>query len=416
MTVDPVKIDRPEDVSEKPSIGLHLLVKNGASVVDRLLDCVGPYLTEVVAVLNDCTDDTQERLRQGCERHNLLSLYRVVTPSTNPNFYIRDVPETYEVGRSLVGEVMPGPFTGRPLLANWAAARNAGWGMGRARWRLFLDADDVVDDPHCLPGLCRLLDERGLTVASSRYHYDFAAGGRSRRDAFRERLARNLPEIVWLGEVHEVLTGYQKGEVTHVDGSLVVRDRRDSRGAGIRLPGRNLKILYHRARSMGWKIGPRATIYLAAEARATMPRLAERLLDTYLEESTWAEERAWACSMLGEMAEARDDFAKASWYYEKALAEYPGVVNACRLCHSRFLEGRWDDAVAAYDLAMRNKSYPQLLDGGEAHEDATKILVVGALRKLGRVAEAREMCRELAARFPRSAPIAEMLQKLEARG
>jgi glycosyltransferase involved in cell wall biosynthesis len=417
MTSDLIELERPESIAERPSIGLHLMVKNGASVVGRLLDCVGPHLTEVVVVLNDCSDDTYEVLAEGCERNGIKRLVATtVTSETHPDLYIRDIPETYAVGQSLVGEVMPGPHTGRPLLANWAAARNIGWCLGDAKWRLFLDADDVVDDPECLPGLCRLLAERDLDAASSRYHYDHTARGESRASAYRERLCRNIPQIHWVGQVHEILTGYDTRRVAHVDGSLVVRDRRDSAGAGIRVPGRNLKVLYQWARSIGWQIGPRSMLYLAAEARSSMPRLAQRLLRDYLEVSTWAEERAWARSMLGEMSEAEERYATASSHYEEALDEYPGVGNALRLCRSRFHEGRWADVLAAHDLAMRNKVYPQLLDGSETLEDATKLLVVGALRKLGRVAEAREMCREVAARFPRSAPIAEMMQKLEDRG
>ena len=416
MTTDLIELLRPESISDKPTIGLHLMVKNGASVVGRLLDNVGPYITEVFVVLNDCTDDTYAVLAEGCRRHKIGLGVVAVTAENHPDLYIMDVSETYQVGYSLVDEVLPGPFTGRPLLADWAAARNTGWGLGNAKWRLFLDADDVVDDPECLPGLCRLLDERGLDVASSRYHYDHSARGESRAYAFRERLCRNVSQIHWIGRMHEILTGYDSRKVAHIDGNLVVRDRRDSTGAGIRVPDRNLKVLYHWARSVNWKIGPRAMLYLAAEARVGMPKLAQKLLLDYLEVSTWAEERAWARSMLGEMAEQTERYGVASSSYEEALDEYPGVANALRLCRSRFHEGRWTDVVAAHDLALRNRVYPQLLDGSEILEDATKLLVVGALRKLGRTTEAREMCRGMMARFPRSAPIAEMMQKLEARG
>ena len=121
-------------------------------------------------------------------------------------------------------------------MADWAAARNVGWSAASCDWRLFLDADDVVDDPHCVPGLCQLLDARGLDVVASRYHYDRARGGTSRGDAFRERLARNVPEIAWQGVVHECLAGYDRSKVAHVEGSLVVRDLRDSSGSEIEDP------------------------------------------------------------------------------------------------------------------------------------------------------------------------------------
>jgi len=412
----PCKLKRPEDLVERPTVSLHLLVKNGESVVGRLLDCVGPYVQEVVAVLNDTTDGTSSVLSGKCAEHGLLSTVVEVTRETNPELYVRDVPSTYQVGSPLVGESYEGPFTGKMILADWAAARNLGWGLATCDWRLFLDADDVVDDPRSIPGLCLELAARGVDVASSRYHYDRAPGGTSRADAFRERLARNDPAIVWQGAVHECLAGYDRSRVAHVEGSLVVRDLRDSRGGEVRIPGRNLKVLYHRARSTGWKLSPREMVYLAAESRTCMPRLAARLIETYLDASTWGEERAWACSMMGEVCENEENFALASSWYERSLREHPGVLAAFRLARSRFRQGLWAEAVLAYEVGLLNKAAPQHLDGGDVYEDATKIFVATCLLNLGRRAEAAEMVRQAREKFPRSAPLAELEVAINVRG
>jgi len=177
--LSPIRLSRPEDVKDKPTIALHLMVKNGDTVVGRLLDNVGPYLSEVVAVLNDCTDDTAMVLKAACRRHALVLETIEVTSAKYPSLYLLDVPETYSVAESLVGEKFDGPYTGRPILADWAAARNIGWErLSSCDWKLFLDADDLVDDPHCLPGLCRMLEDLGIHVAASRYHYDRTNSGR----------------------------------------------------------------------------------------------------------------------------------------------------------------------------------------------------------------------------------------------
>jgi tetratricopeptide (TPR) repeat protein len=418
MSDDVIKLARPEDLGQKPSLALHLLVKNGASVVGRLVDCVGPYVQEVVTVLNDCDDGTYETIVAASQRHDVAASFVFVRSASHPELYVRDVPATYQDGRSLVGECYEGPFTGRPILADWAAARNEGWKAGVSDFRLMLDADDVVDDPQCLPGLCRLMDEWRLDVLASRYHYSHALGGASRADAFRERIARNLPgspsEIVWKGRVHECLSGYDPTRVAHVEGNLIVRDRRDSTGAGIRIPGRNLKILYYWARRQDWQITPREMIYLAAESRVAMPRLAAKLIEMYLESSRWYEECAWAASMMGEILENEGQFQLAATWYERSLGYHPGVLSAMRLCRALFRQDRWGEAVEAYERGLANKSVPQLLDSGEAHEDATKILVAAALRRLGRYEEARALCAEAREKFPGSAALAELGSKLEA--
>jgi glycosyltransferase involved in cell wall biosynthesis len=415
MDDDIIELARPEDMSARPSVSLHLLVKNGESVVGRLVDCVGPYVAEVVAVLNDTTDRTADVIRCKGTQYDLRVGVVEVTRETHPELYLLDVPATYEVGRPLVGERYEGPFTAKPILSDWSAARNLGWEDSTCRWRLFLDADDVLDDPHCIPGLCQLLEARGLDVVASRYHYDRAPGGQSRGDAFRERLARNDPKIVWQGVVHECLAGYDRARVAHVEGTLVARDLRDSRGSEVRIPGRNLKVLYHRARSCGWQLTPRELVYLAAESRVCMPRLAARLIEMYLDVSTWDEERAWAASMMGEICENEQDFALASSWYERSLREHPGVLAAFRLARSRFRQGLWSEAVLAYEVGIRNKSVPQHLDGGDVYEDATKIFVATCLHELGKHAEAAEMCRQAREKFPQSAALSELEQQVGTR-
>ena len=414
-----ITLARPEQISHPPTIALHMMVKNAESVIGRLLDCVGPYITDLFVVLNDTTDGTKRVLMEMRQKHHWRHafLYEVDSDThgseQGPNsWYIHDVPATYEVGQPLVGEIYQGPFTGKDILANWAAARNTGWRLNSAvcDWRLFLDADDLVDDPHCLPGLCVELDRRGLDVAASRYHYRHTLNGHSMADAFRERLARGKGgrNIVWDGCVHERLVGYQPDTVAHVEGNLVVRDLRDSKGKDIRIPGRNLKVLYQKARASGWALSPREMLYLAAEARGCMPALANELLVRYLAVATWDAEKAWAATMLGEIAEAAEDHARAAVWYERSLSWHAGVLSAMRLARVRFKQEQWGAAVVAYERGIFNKRFPQHLDGGEVQEESIKILIVHCLCKLGRHAEAVTMVKEARASFPHIAALAEL--------
>jgi glycosyltransferase involved in cell wall biosynthesis len=402
-------LKRPEAFgADRPRISLHLLVKNGESCVPRLLENVGKYVDEVVAVVNDTTDRTVEVLeayaRQRRDGDRPLRLEVVeVTSGSHPQYYLIDEDSTYEVGESLTGESCPGPFTGRPLLADWSAARNLGWRRCTMPWILILDADDVVTDPESIWGLVEVLESRGVEMATSRYVYDITGDGSSRSESYREKLVRNLPHISWTEPVHEVLRGSKK--TAHVQGNLVVRDLKDNAGKDVRVPGRNFKVLYHHARSRGWRVSPRVLIYLALESRASMPVFATELVERYLASSTWPEERAWACSLAGEIAEEGRDFAGASAWYERSLSEYPGSKSAHRLCRTRFREGKWREVVDAYEVAVANQPVLQLLDGGPAYANTSKILVAAALEKMGNVssgdlARALVFIEEAVAAFP----------------
>jgi glycosyltransferase involved in cell wall biosynthesis len=394
-------LKRPEALgADRPQVSLHLLVKNGESCVPRLLDNVGQYVDEVVAVVNDTTDRTVEILEEYARGRGEGFRLEVVevTSGSHPHLYLIDEPSTYEVGDPLTGESCPGPFSGKPLLADWSGARNLGWRKCTMPWILFLDADDVVTDPESIWGLVDVLERRGIEMASSRYVYDASADGASHSESYRERLVRNRPHIYWVSPVHETLHGSKK--TAHVQGNLVVRDCKDSTGKDVRVPGRCLKILYHHARSRGWKVAPRVLLYLALESRVGMPDFAAELVERYLDTSTWPEERAWACSVAGEIAEAKRDFAGASAWYERSLSEYPGSKSAYRLCRTRFREGRWRDVVDAYEVGVANQPVLQLLDGGPAYGDMCKILVASAWDKLGEPSKALQACEEALAAFP----------------
>jgi hypothetical protein len=395
----------PVDFGEdRPRISLHLLVKNGESCVPRLLANVGMYVDEVVAVVNDTTDRTVEVLesytthRRATRGDDFRLEVVEVSSGSHPHLYIMDEPSTYEVGESLTGESCPGPFTGKPLLADWSGLRNLGWRKCNLPWILFLDADDVVDDPASIWGLAAELESRGVEMGATRYIYDVASDGSSRSESFRERLARNLPHISWTSPVHETLQGARK--TAHVQGNLVVRDMKDSMGRDVRVPGRCWKVLYHHARSRSWRVPPRILLYLALEVRVEQPDFAAELVERYLDVSTWPEERAWACAVVGEILESRRDFAGASTWYERSLAEYPGSKSAYRLCRTRFREGRWRDVVDAYEVGVANQPVLQLLDGGPAYGDMSKILVASSWDKLGEPAKALAACEEALAAFP----------------
>jgi hypothetical protein len=418
-------------VTTKPSIDLHLLVKNGASVVGRLLDCVGPYVRGVVAVLNDCSDDTYGELLRGCDRHSLKLVVTIVRSELDRSLYFRDDPSSYEKGSALCGEVFPVELcTGHFVLGDWAGARNRGWGFGDSEWKLMLDADDVVEDPECLPMLVADMERQGLDALASEYVHTEVDGQPEIR-CLRERLVRSRSGIGWDGIVHERLVGYSPTKIAHVRDTLRVRDARDSVGTNVRIPGRNLKVLYRAARIAGWKITPRHVALLAAESRQYMPELAAALADKYVrrdfessDASTcglvgpwWPEEAAWVCCMAGEASEiglAGDaHLVSAALWYEKALRHYASQAAAWRLARVRHLLGDHQGCVSAWKKGLACLLTPQNIDGGAVIlRRSVRCLVVGSMTFLGHFTEALELCREALRESPEDAALRAMEAKL----
>lgn len=254
-------IPRPEQLTgSRPTVSLFVLAKNAESCIGRLLNNIGPYIDEVVMVLNDTTDGTEELVRQYCSDNKKELILENVTRESHPHLYILDVPETYKSGRSLCGEEFTGPYTSQMILAKWSDIRNLLWNKCTKEWRLFLDADDVVVDPECLPGLCQILNDNGVENARTAYYFSVDDDGRPKGSSLRERLAVNKPYIHWIYDIHEVLTGTQR--IAHIEGNFIVRDMRDNIGSEVRIPGRNFKILYHQARQADWEVSPRTLVNL----------------------------------------------------------------------------------------------------------------------------------------------------------
>jgi glycosyltransferase involved in cell wall biosynthesis len=444
-----VKLTNQVDIpkGERSTISLHLMVKNGAGVVGRLMDSVGPYVDELVAILNDCEDDTEAVLAGKCRQYGVAFVPVPVTRKTHPQFYILDEEASYKVGRPLSLESFGGPFTNEPILADWSAARNVGWSKCTGKWKLFLDADDVVLDPECLPGLVKVLEAEGVELACSEYRYGVDLEGRPFASSFRERLALSGSRIRWSKPIHECLFGSTR--VAHVRGNLVVRDMRDNAGKDVRIPGRNFKILYHRARSKDWEISPRLVADLIQEVRpmAVAPNMmlfAESLLEKYLEEATWPEERGWVYAMVSEMRERVGDLDGAIRGYEDSLAVHPGSKTAFRLCRATFkkacavkeevqkasdqeiddpvsdgykaklvaLEKLWTEVIASYQQGVANKSRHQALDDGPLFEEMEAIHAAGAYLELGQPKEALELAEKAHAAFPENSALKVMVDEI----
>ena len=418
-----VTIQHGDSLGRAP-VSLFVLAKNAEGCIGRLLENIGPYVSEIVVVLNDTMDDSERVIRDYAVKAKIPFKIIIVTAASHPEFYILDTRETYAQGRPLADENFDGPFTERPILARWDAVRNLGWKECKQPWKLFLDADDVVLDPHCLPGLVNILEEQGVEVACSNYFYQVDDEGRPMSASYRERLAKNTPSIFWIFPIHECLGGQSR--TAHLQGSLLVRDMRDNTGFGVRIPGRNFKILYQLAREADWEVPARILVNLIMEVRGMVnqsPELlcfADALLNLYLAKSQWPEERGWALAMVGEMYEnsGLEDNAglfKAIELYKESLHEHPGSKVAFRMVRAQFGVRNWRGVLDAFEIGVENKAVHQILDSGALYEDMSKILVASAAYELEDYDTASKFIKEAIAVFPKNIALQTLAEGMEKR-
>jgi hypothetical protein len=385
------------DKAAVPTVSLHILAKNAENVLGRLLDNVGPFVQEVRIILNDTTDRSRKVIERKLATWPTLSHdVQEVTAATHPEFYFLDAEESYLVGKALADERFAGPFLGKPLLGDWAGIRNLGWSSS-CDFRLFLDADDVVEDPERLPALLLLLEDRKIDLAATKYTFGRNDKGAANSMSYRERLARNLPAIRWEGSTHEILVGGQRQVL--IEDSFKVIDCKDNWGREVRVPGRCFKVLYREARLAEWRVKPRHLAYLVQECPEMMPLpwVAGKLLPFYLECSTQGEEAAWVLCMVGEMHEKAGELAEAARLYQEALRCHSSSRAAFRLCRVCFLRNDWAGCIAAHDTGMLYLSCPQVLDSGPIYAHSSKLLVAQAHFELGDKVKARQVVDEAVA-------------------
>jgi hypothetical protein len=203
--------------------------------------------------------------------------------------------------------------------------------------------------------------------------------------SYRERLARNVPGVLWEGRTHEVL----RGGLRHVllEDCLLVTDMKDNWGRGVRVPGRCFKVLYRDARLANWKVSSRHLAYIVQESPGMMPIewVDGCLYDAYVEQ----------CES-SEMWEARGVYDKAVRHYQRALGHHGSAKAAFRMCRAEFMQEHWQDCARAYGIGLSYSEYPQVLDDGPLYANSCKIMVAHAYHTLGRLADARSTALECA--------------------
>ena len=271
-------------------LSIHMLVLNGATVVERALRPFATLDAEVVVVDTGSTDYTPEIIEHLCGEefpgdYGLSSRLRCriaarLTPESHPGLYLRDSASSW-------GTDMPGPFTGLPILRDWAAARNIGLDACRGEYIMKLDADDeLTEGSERILSVLQFMDGHpGIDFLMCPYEI-MESPTQIETIVMYDRLWRNKPSIRFAQAIHECLLGKGKTPANQPNWFMVaqglrLRDWRDSPGEGVRIAHRNYKVFmreYERMVAARMEISPGFLLSTIGEVTAANPNLALSLL------------------------------------------------------------------------------------------------------------------------------------------
>ena len=317
-------------------LSLHMMVLNGAKVIERALRPFATLDGEVVVVDTGSTDDTPEIIQYLCESqfpedYGLSARLRCriaarLTPESHPDLYFMDSASSWRTE-------MPGPFTGRPILRDWAAARNIGLEACTGEYILKLDADDeIVEGVENLPGTLKFLDAHPTTDFLMCPYEIMESPTQVETIVMYDRLWRNKHSIRFTQAIHE----YLLGKAGHLNWFMAAqglrfRDWRDSPGEGVRIAHRNYKIFmweYERMVAARMEMSPGFLLSTIGEVTEANPNLALSLLRMARERDPEREfdfgyhlalGRAYAASGLGQ---------HALHHFQEAVRLEPNSVSA----------------------------------------------------------------------------------------
>lgn len=193
------------DGVDAPFLGVHILVRDSAKTLGALLDSILkplPAFDEYVFVDTGSIDDTRAIIARAFqvtptvgEKWNALAR---VDPISTPWIL-------HPVVNGKVVRLLLASFT---WIDDFSAARNFSFGLGSAKWRGFLDSDDVFPTAHHLGAMIRRTEQKSPESNCIALPYDYSEN-LLLQDKYR--FVRWTDGWTWQDEIHEYLVRHPKG-------------------------------------------------------------------------------------------------------------------------------------------------------------------------------------------------------------
>jgi glycosyltransferase involved in cell wall biosynthesis len=296
------------------TISLCLIVRDEEESLGRCLSSVQEIADEIIVVDTGSTDRTKEIARQ-----------------FTPNVY---------------------DFT---WVDHFAAARNFAFSKATQEYILWLDADDVLEEPDRFKfiELKRTLPAHVDSVTMP-YHLMVDAAGNVTSSLRRNRLVRRERNFQWIGPVHEYLAVY--GTIVHSD--IAVRHKKERNYSD-----RNLRI-YRMREQAGEDFSPRDLYYFANELKDN--RQFEHAIDYYEKflatKQGWVEDIIQACLKLSDCYEAVGNTVKQVEALCHTLAyDTPRSEFCCKMGGYFMASGQHAKAIYWYEQATVAESPPDTM-------------------------------------------------------
>jgi len=209
-------------------ISAHLMVRDGADVVPRLVRSLRGVATELCAIDTGSQDCTMDLLPRLCAEHGITFRGKAISPISRPDLYFLDMPSSFK--RS-----MSGSFRGRPILRDFATARNLGLEMCTGDVVLKVDVDDEVLTPDGVLAAAEVIAARPeVDVVMAPYEVADPSTKEVEYVAMYTRMWRNRPEIRFRGVCHENVDWWRRApNWLMANNALRVRDHRDAGSRGV---------------------------------------------------------------------------------------------------------------------------------------------------------------------------------------
>jgi glycosyltransferase involved in cell wall biosynthesis len=309
-----------------PTVSLCMIVRDNESHIADCLESIIDHVCELVVVDTGSVDSTPRIIEEISKKHKKPLLLHYFTKRTHPECFLLDAPETFsnlKKGDAGKETVLPlGPYFGDDMLADYAEARQYGWTSAKGDFIMWIDSDDIVENPEKIPEIARKLVQEELDSAVLLYDYEQDEKGISLCQLYRTRIVRN--ELAqWNYPVHEALEPvgrakiFKDVKIIHKSAQIFQKDPNRRRPAN-----RNYKILAHKTHELteaGEEVPTRFYFYLGNEARLFDTDLALEWFAKYTSTTEWNEERAvahYTCGQIlegaGKLDEAYGEYAAAS--------------------------------------------------------------------------------------------------------